>query len=75
MTGAVDWSNLTHAGAFIVGAILATVATLRVVRAVATMFEGVEDRRRVRRDGGASSARGGASRREEPSPPDDGTST
>jgi hypothetical protein len=36
--GAVDWANLQVAGAFVLGAILATVAVLRVVRAVAVLF-------------------------------------
>jgi hypothetical protein len=40
MVGAVDWSNLTVAAAFILGAVLATLATIRVVRAVAVMFGG-----------------------------------
>lgn len=39
MTGAVDWSNLTVAGAFVVGAILATVATLRLLRSVLGIVE------------------------------------
>lgn len=39
MLGAVEWSNLTIAGAFIVGAALGTLATIRVTRAVLTMFE------------------------------------
>jgi len=30
--GAVEWSNLTVAGAFLVGAILGTVATIRIMR-------------------------------------------
>jgi len=45
---AFDWSNLNVAAAFILGAILATVATIRIVRAVsATMRE----ERRKDRDG------------------------
>jgi hypothetical protein len=35
---AVDWGALTPAAAFVAGAVLATVAVLRVVRAVASMF-------------------------------------
>ena len=46
MLAAVEWSNLTIAGAFILGAILATVATLRVVHAVTTLFEVGPSRRR-----------------------------
>lgn len=38
MLAAVDWDNLVPAAAFVLGAIVATVATLRVVRAVAVMF-------------------------------------
>jgi hypothetical protein len=44
----VDWSALTPAAAFVAGAVLATVAVLRVVRAVAAMFGG-ELRRPPRR--------------------------
>jgi len=43
-----DWANLTVAGAFVLGAVLATIATLRVVRAVTSVFEGVDDRRIAR---------------------------
>jgi hypothetical protein len=32
--GATDWANLTHAGAFVVGAALGVVATIRVMRHV-----------------------------------------
>jgi hypothetical protein len=31
---AIEWSNLTTAGAFVVGAILGTIATIRVTRYV-----------------------------------------
>ena len=34
MLGATDWSNLTIAGAFVVGAIAGTVATIRVLRSL-----------------------------------------
>lgn len=34
MLAAVDWANLTFAGAFVVGAALGTVATIRVFRYV-----------------------------------------
>ena len=47
MWGAVEWDNFELAAAFILGATLATVATIRVVRAVSTMFGG-ELRRRGR---------------------------
>lgn len=51
MTGAaVDWSNLTVAAAFVLGAVLATVGVLRVVRAVAVMFEAEIRRDRRHRD-------------------------
>jgi hypothetical protein len=45
---AIDWDNLVPAAAFVLGAILATVAVLRVVRAVSLMF-GAEIRRGRRR--------------------------
>ena len=34
-----DWGNLTVAGAFLLGAVLATIACLRIVRAVAVLFD------------------------------------
>lgn len=40
MFAGVEWESVNLAGAFILGAILATIATLRVVRAVAAMFAG-----------------------------------
>jgi hypothetical protein len=40
VVAAIDWDNLTVAGAFILGAALATIATIRIVRAVAIMFGG-----------------------------------
>lgn len=49
MIAAHDWANLTVAGAFVLGAILATVSVLRVVRAVAVMFGGELRRGRRRR--------------------------
>ena len=49
MLGAVEWANLTVAGAFVLGAVLATIAVLRVVRAVTGVFDGVDDRRWRRR--------------------------
>jgi hypothetical protein len=45
MVAAADWSNLTVAGAFIVGAVLATVAYLRLTRHMIGMWH------RDRRDG------------------------
>ena len=50
MLGAIDWENVTHAGAFLLGAVLATVAMLRVVRAVTTLFDDTTRRRHRRRD-------------------------
>lgn len=47
MIAGIDWDQLTPAAAFILGAILATVTVLRVVRAVAMMFGG--EIRRARR--------------------------
>jgi len=38
MVGAVDWSNLAVAGAFVVGAIVATIAYLRLTRHMMSMF-------------------------------------
>lgn len=47
MLAAVDWGNLVPAAAFVLGAILATIATIRVVRAVTIMFGGqIHSRRR-----------------------------
>ena len=40
-----DWSNLTLAGSFLVGAALATIATLRIVRHVTAFFAKVERER------------------------------
>jgi hypothetical protein len=36
--GAADWSNLTVAGAFVGGAILATIAYLRLTRHILGLF-------------------------------------
>jgi hypothetical protein len=44
----VEWSNLTLAGAFIAGAVLATVAVLRVVRAVTAIFRRDDENPRTR---------------------------
>lgn len=55
MIAAVDWENLTVAGAFVLGAALATFATIRVVRNVTSIFEGEPKRtfwRRRRGDDG-----------------------
>lgn len=45
----VEVESLTLAGAFLLGAVLATVATLRVMRAVTDYFAGDERRRRLER--------------------------
>jgi hypothetical protein len=45
----VEWSNVHLAGAFIIGAIFATIVTLRIVRFVVDYFTGVERRRPRRR--------------------------
>ena len=71
MIAATDWTNLTVAGAFVLGAVVASFATIRIVRALSTMFADLEDRRR----GGASTARGGASTHREDPAGDDGSST
>lgn len=47
MHAAVDWGSLTPAVSFVLGAVVATIAVLRVVRAVAVMFGG--ELRRTRR--------------------------
>ena len=39
MLAGIDWANLSVAGAFISGAVFATIAVLRVVRAVSAMFD------------------------------------
>ena len=38
----VEWGNLHVAGAFLLGAIVATIATLRVVKAVTNFFAHVK---------------------------------
>lgn len=43
-----DWSGLNLAGAFIVGAVIGSIATIRVVRAVSSTLR---DERRKDRDG------------------------
>jgi hypothetical protein len=42
---AINWADLHVAGAFVLGAVLATIACLRVVRAVAVMFGDAKPRR------------------------------
>jgi hypothetical protein len=49
VTADVVWENLAITGAFLLGAVLATFATIRVVRAVSAMFER-EPRHHRRRD-------------------------
>jgi uncharacterized membrane protein YesL len=58
----VDWASLTFAGAFVVGAALATIAMLRVMRAVLAIFEDDPQLRRRQR-------------RRPPEPPDDEETT
>jgi hypothetical protein len=48
VTAAVDWDNLVPAAAFVLGAILATIATIRIVRAVSGTLR--EERRKDRDD-------------------------
>ncbi len=48
MLGAVDWDNLVPAAAFVLGAVLATFATLRVVRALTGLFSDTAERHRRR---------------------------
>lgn len=57
----IDTDSVTLAGAFLLGAILATVAVLRVVRALTHFFAGTERRRF------------GSPRRSDNRPPDDDT--
>jgi hypothetical protein len=38
VTAAVDWASLHVAGAFVLGAVLGTVATIRIMRAVALVI-------------------------------------
>jgi hypothetical protein len=44
----IEWENVNIAGAFIIGAVLATVATIRIVRAVSIMLR--DEQRRHRDD-------------------------
>ena len=48
MLGDAIREPVTLAGAFVLGAVLTTIALLRIIRALATMFEEI-DRRRHRR--------------------------
>jgi hypothetical protein len=48
MLAGVEWENVNIAGAFIIGAVLATIATIRIVRAVSIVLR--EERRRDRDD-------------------------
>jgi hypothetical protein len=50
MIAGVDWDNVNLAGAFIIGAVLATIATIRIYRVVAASWR---DERRKDRDAGA----------------------
>lgn len=38
MIAAIDWENVNLAGAFIIGAVLATIATIRIMRVVSGAF-------------------------------------
>jgi hypothetical protein len=51
---AFDWTSVHLAGAFLIGALFATVATLRVVRYVTGYFGGVRRARRGDDDDGVS---------------------
>lgn len=46
MLANVDWDSVNLAGAFLLGALLATLAVLRVVRAVMVLFDHGPDRPR-----------------------------
>lgn len=41
----VDWENVNLAGAFVIGATLGTLATIRVMRAVLQTYERIPSRR------------------------------
>lgn len=49
MLASINWENINIAGAFVLGAILATIAVLRVVRAVSSTFTGEIRRSRRKR--------------------------
>lgn len=38
MTAGINWDNVNLAGAFIIGAVLATIATIRIMRVVSGAF-------------------------------------
>jgi hypothetical protein len=42
----IEWENVNIAGAFIIGAVLATVATIRIVRAVSIMLRDEQHKHR-----------------------------
>lgn len=45
MTAGIEWDNVNIAGAFVIGAVLATIATIRIFRVVFS-----ERRREARKD-------------------------
>lgn len=47
MVGGIEWDNVNIAGAFVIGAVLATIATIRIFRVVFS-----ERRREQRKDDG-----------------------
>ena len=49
MVAGIDWDNVNLAGAFIIGAVLATIATIRIFRVIAGT---ARDERRKDRDAG-----------------------
>ena len=50
MLADIDWSNLQVASAFVLGAVLGTVATIRVMRAILKTYEPYIHRRRQSED-------------------------
>lgn len=45
LIAAVDWTSVTIGGAFVVGAVLATIATLRVLRIAANYLNNIETKK------------------------------
>ena len=50
MFAATDWANLTVAGAFVLGAVLGALATIRLARALLGLFARAPTSRRPRGD-------------------------
>lgn len=53
MLAAINWENVNLAGSFLLGFLFGVLTTLRVTRAISTMFRiQVGEQRRRRREGG-----------------------